>query len=302
MPNNIASELQIDDILGTVMEAFREKIPSFNLFSTGFTPELKGTDKVQVPYYPLVRDAAEVTSHNPATGYPKTSTSDTETREVVIDQNKLINLSVSDLEASRQPQLRPDILLRRKGQNLAEQILADVLGLVTAANFAEQVGPYAANAFFVDDLQDIDTKCDELEWDKNLRGLILNHAYDGNLLKDNSFHQDAYGANDAIKTATLPNVRGFDIASTRYIPDNGENLVGMAVHPSAILLGFAPVPPQRMKNVEAYQTIEDPDGSGLTLEYKEIYDADLKILHRYIECNYGRAFAEKNGIVRIVSA
>lgn len=301
MPNNIAAQLQLDEVLGFTMEALLESLPALRLFSTKFEPVHNGTDKVLVPYFPLDVNAAK--DYVQANGYQLGGTSNIEHREVEINKDKYVDLSFTDKEAARQPQLNQEHLIKMLGYNLSEQIFADILGVVTAANFQHSYGPVATNAFFTDDIQDIDTICDGLGWARSMRGMILNHAFEGNVIKDSKMHQDAYGANNAIRDARLPTVSNFQIAATGYIPGNGENLVGMAVHPSAILLGFSPIPPQgKGRDIVDYQTLTDPHGSGLTLEYKEWYDETFKRLNRVIEVNYGFNFAEQDALVRIVQA
>ena len=161
MPNNIAASLQLDEILGFTMEAFRESIPALRLFSTRFEPEFKGTDKVLVPYFPLDTNAAK--DYDQANGYQLGGNSNIQHREVTIDKDKYVDLSFTDKEAARQPQLDQEHLVRMLGYNLAEQVFADILGHITAANFANSYGPVAANAFYTDDIQDIDTICDNLK-------------------------------------------------------------------------------------------------------------------------------------------
>lgn len=300
MPNDITQELQIDEIMMFTLEGLRENLPALDLFSTKFQPTFNGTDEVQVPYFPL--DNNTVKDYDQSEGYKLGGNSKINTRPVVIDRDKYVDLSFTDKEAARQPQLDQPRLLRLLGENLSEQIFADILSGFTAQNFPEDFGPVAANSFFVDDVQDIDTICDNLGWSRSMRGMVLNHAYDGNILKDARLNQDAYGMNNAIASARLPVVSNFKIASTSKIPDNGENLVGLAVHPSALLLGFSPIPPQgKGRDIVDYHTMTDPDGSGLTLEYKEWYDENIKQLNRVLEVNYGFGRGEGDSAVRIVS-
>jgi hypothetical protein len=282
------------------MEAMRESIPALRLFSTRFEPVHNGTDTVQVPYFPLDTNSAK--DYVQANGYQLGGTSNIQTRPVTINKDKYIDLSFTDKEAARQPQLDQEHLIKMLGYNLAEQVFSDILSVVLAANFSNVYGPVAASSFFVDDIQDIDTICDDLKWPRSLRGMILNHAFEGNVLKDAKMHQDAYGPNNSIRDARLPTVSNFQIAATSHIPANGENLVGMAVHPASILVGFSPIPPQgKGRDIVDYATLTDPDGSGLTLEYKEWYNENFKRLDRVIEVNYGYAPGEADGLVRIVT-
>lgn len=82
-----------------------------------------------------------------------------------------------------------------------------------------------------------------------------------------------------------------------------ENIAGIAVHTSALLTAFAPVPPSdgvRSKLVD-YQIVTD-QSSGAVLEYTRIAYDDTKEEAQFIECHYGMAPGEKAGLKIIRSA
>ena len=300
--NNIATGLQRDGIMNGALMAFREALPALKLFGSVFdaNPQLRGTNTVLVPYHPL--NTQESKDFTYANGYQFDQGTNTESREVTINKRKYKDLSFTSEELIRQPYLDAEKKGMRAGQRLIEDVFADILSIVTAANYPAAYPATPAGAFFADDLQDLNTICDELGWPRAGRGAVLNHAYDGNVLKDSVFYQDRIGANTAIKEAMLPRVRGFDIASTAYIPDNGENLEGLAVYDSAILIGFAPIKPASDGDTIVYETLTDPDGSGMTVEYREWFDRNADTMRKTLECNYGFGVGEKDAIIRIPSA
>ena len=67
-----------------------------------------------------------------------------------------------------------------------------------------------------------------------------------------------------------------------------EDVRGIAVLPSAMLIGFAPVPPTPaiMHNMFDYQELNDPD-TGLTLQFYHFGDPDTDVEVQSIECHYG---------------
>lgn len=301
MANNIATTLQRDGIMNGAMMALREAIPALSLFATTFeaNPLLRGSNKVVVEYHPL--DTQPSKDFTYANGYVFDQDTNTASREVTINKRKYKDLSFTSEELMRQPHLNVEKKGMRAGQKLIEDVFADILGIVTAANYPALYGPVAAGAFFPDDLQDIDTIADELKWPRSGRSMMINHAYEGNLLKDAVFYKERYGENNAISESRLPRLRGFDIGTTAYIPDNGENLQGMAIYESAILLGFAPIKPAADGDTITYETLSDPDGSGLTIEFREWFDRKFDTMRRTIELNYGTGTGEEDAIIRIPS-
>ena len=301
MANNINTTLQRDALMNGALMALREGVPALNLFSTAMVSEpLLGTDKIAVAYHPLNTAASQ--DFDPAVGYGVSTSTQTDVRDVTINKRKFQDLSFTSKELMRQPNLDPEVKGLRAGQKLTEDVFGDILSQVLAANYAQQSGPFAANAFFADDIQDLDTKADELGWMRSGRGLILGHAYEGNVIKDAKVHQDAYGPNNAIRDARLPTIGNFSIAATGHIPENGENLVGLATYESAMLVGFAPISPADSSDTLIYETMTDPDGSGITIEYREWFDRTLDTKKCFLECNYGYGIGEADALIRLIKA
>jgi hypothetical protein len=72
-----------------------------------------------------------------------------------------------------------------------------------------------------------------------------------------------------------------------------EDIQGLAILPSAILVGFAPVPPTPAirQQLFDYQELRDED-SGLVLQYYHFADADTDEEVQTIECHYGYALGD----------
>lgn len=82
-----------------------------------------------------------------------------------------------------------------------------------------------------------------------------------------------------------------------------ENLAGIAAVPSAILTGFAPIPPTPAVESQLYdyRIIDDPY-SDLVLEYKHIGYGDTDEEVQAIEAHYGYGYGEENALKRIITA
>lgn len=300
MPNTISSELQRSAIMESALIALRPMAIVLGAFSTAFRNlPLEGTNKMLVPYYPL-----ETAPSKDFNGTYQFDGSNTGFREVEVNKRKYQSLSISSAERARQPQLKPEIIGMQKGQKLVQDVLADILGLFTAANYGAAVFTGLASTFDSDDVIDIAEACDTALWPELGRSLILKNTYKTPLLKDADIkNYDASGTTDPLTRAILPMLAGFGMRPTTILPGNGENLVGVACLPSCALVGFAPVPPagERLKNLVGYETMEDPD-SGLVLEYRAWGDPDSDAEKEVIEVNYGFAKGEAAAAKRLVSA
>ena len=107
-----------------------------------------------------------------------------------------------------------------------------------------------------------------------------------------------------MREGAVGRLAGFDIYDHPGMPDNGENLVGAALLPYCILTAFAPIEPAEevLHNMSAYRKYTDPDGTGLTLEYRAYGDPDSDSVKRIIEVNYGYAKGDTAQLKRITSA
>jgi hypothetical protein len=376
--NSIDADLKLDDILSGAIEGFNQVIVPVLAFATVFRDvQLKGTNIVRVPYYPLEGAASKQFSYND--GYVFDSNTGLASRPVTIDKRPYQDLSITSEEAARQPALNATKHGQRKGRKLAYDVLQDIASLITAANFPHVAFTGAASAFDSDDVVDIRTAANSLRtgptsvadgvttsgsnivssatasfdqsdvgsaisgtgipadtviagytnvttvtlsndatasatgitftmarpkipWPEMDRSLLLTPDYDGHLFKDDAV-KTAYslGSDSVIKRGQLPDLLGFGYAQTAALPDNGENLVGVATYMSALLVAFSPIAPApgvRQQLLE-YQIVEQ---DGVAIEFRHFGDAQMDTDRRTIECNYGRAVGERNALMRLISA
>lgn len=300
--NAVAAALQLDLILQSALMAFKQTLMPLAMFSTAFYDEpLQGTNIIQVPYYPIETNAS--IDFNGTYQFPNGT--DTQSKPLTINKRKYQPMSYTSDELRRQPRFDPERLGMLKGLKLAEDVLVDVLSLVTNANFGAAVFTGAAATFDVSSVIDLEATLTAAKWPLLGRGVIVKPTYMAGLKKDMNtnggiatFGRDSNGA-----VATFPNLSGFSFADSNIIPANGENLTGMAVYRSAILVGFSPIQPtpEVASRLTQYETVTDPD-TGITLEYRAWGDADTDTSKRTIEVNYGFAKGEAAALGRIVSA
>lgn len=298
--NTIASQLQLNVVLDAAMRAFKRRVlPVFAFAHTIQAVQLKGTNKIEVPYYPLATGAS--TDFSYTDGY----TSNTRTlsyKEVEVKKRKYQSITIQSDEFRRQPMVDWTKFATLMGERLAEDVVTDIFSVVTAANYVNLGWGGPAGAFDYGTMCDLRTRANQDMWPKSRRSVILDSAYDGNLFKS-TMPYNVSGLPGSMTTGESRPVAGFDTYECPIIPGNGtENIVGAAVYESAVLVAFVPIEPlpQLQATVVKYQAYSDPD-TGLTLEFRETVDGLHDTVYQTIECNYGYGVGEKAALRRITS-
>jgi ATP-dependent protease ClpP protease subunit len=303
--NTIATELKRNVIMQDVIRDFARKLIPFNAFSTKYeSVPLEGTNKVEIAFYDL--DTVASVSWNASNGYNTAADTTTDKREITVgtgatDGDRLrVDLGYTSEEIARQPYLNIRQLFQLKVEKLASDIVTDVLGIITLANYGAAAITRAPAAFNTDDVADLKLACKL--WPDVGRSLIIDSEYDTALLKDDSVkHSLNLGSDAAIREGRVgPRLMGFDYMEFPTIPANGENLKGFAVFKSAILVATAPVPP--LEEVRAagtmYDVFVDPQ-TGIGLESRRFGSNVLDSATNVAECSYGFAKGNGNALKRI---
>jgi hypothetical protein len=195
-----------------------------------------------------------------------------------------------------------DMFVEQKAFQLAKAFLQDVWSVITAANYGAAASTGVAANFDYDDVVDIGTVCDTADWPEFMRTLILKETYYGSLLKDAGISDaSAIGTTSAVQEAVIPRLAGFDVMKSTLIPANGENLVGFAANPDAILLASRVLRPEDPSGLINFDVMTDPD-TGISAAYREWTDPDNDSTKRVLEFNYGYLLGNASAIKRIVSA
>jgi len=295
------STLKRQAFLFDAMEALKRNLLAIAIFAHRFNNvKLEGTDKLVVPYFPLHATASK--DFVAANGYVFDDNGTINGREVTINKRKYQALAVTSAGASRQPHLDLKRVAMQKGAKLGEDVVADILTLVTAANYGAAVLDSAPAAFTKEDVIDIRTACNQDHWGTAERSLVLSSSYTGNVMKDAVIlDQGSYGSGNPLLEGKVPRLSGFGLIENEIMPTNGEDLVGFAALESAAIVGFSPITPEpRVLNaLNSYEAMED-DETGLVMEYREWGDPDLDMGKETIEVNYGYAFGEAAALKRIV--
>lgn len=303
----IASQLNIAEILDSALTAFlRAPVPlrGFSITANKEQRDLQRGDTMRVPYYPLVTDASEdfSSAYDFTNGVPVVSY-----KEVTVNKRKYQPIVTTSTELSRY-NYDPREIGKLKGNKLAIDMNADILSVVTAANFGAAVFTGAASTFDSDDVADIRNACKAANWPTDQPWILaLDIDYHTALEKDADIKPAySYGSTDPIREAMFGRLSGFDVMESNEIPGNSQNLVGFAATQSAILIGNAPIAPGGGRDEIANRTVEyqvaRDEATGIALEYRKWFDADADQVREVIEVNYGYALGEAAALKRLVSA
>ena len=317
--NTLDAGLQRQFILqDVVIRDFKRRIIGLDMFGTVFrNVPLEGTDVVDVPYYDLDQNASQAYAgsyDNLVTGTvsgvrPITvGWGPAKDGALGVGHARLVQaLSFSSQEIARQPYLKIAQLAALKAEKLAFDIFQDVLSCVKVANFpnllaAGNLITKSFDQFSSDDLADLKVLCKA--WPEMGRGLMLDSAYDGNLMKDPTFKSAYQIALDSVKAQgkLMPEMYGFNYMENPNIPDNGIKIRGLAFWKYAILVAFAPVPPvdEVRRAGTTWELITDEDGQA-NLEYRTYGSNSADSATHVIESNYGWAPGLKTAIKPIVT-
>jgi hypothetical protein len=302
MANTIDAGLQLDVVLDTIFTAFKRAIAPLKTFSTVFSDvPLKGSNEINVAYYPLVTTASAAF----ATTYSALAHSTaTQIRTVNVNKRMAQVISFTSAERARQPFFDPVKHGTMMAEKLVFDVMADILSVVTAANYAgSTIAASASTAFDENDVADLAQKCMEDFWPAGGRGLVLNPAFWYAVVRRPLIIQvDQHGNTTGQTEGDFARLLGFDAYGSAGVPVNGaEKIAGFAALPSAILVASAPIPPApAVRDVMAdYRMLSD--GSGLALEYRMFGNADTDTAYQSVEFNYGYAVGEGAALKRITT-
>lgn len=302
MAITINSALKRDVLLQTAMRAFKNRILPILAFANKFENQpLQGTNVITVPYISLASGAS--TDFVAGTGYTTENNQTIGVKQVTVNKRKFRMVGFTSDEWNRQPFLKQDELIAVEAEKLADDVLADVWSIITAANYAgTTLTAAAASAFDLDEVLALRRLCSEANWPLAGRSILLDSTFWENLHKDTRLGNQNYGSNGAVVEGRITGkIGGFTPYEVPLVPLNGaEKIAGFVALQSAIAFASAPITPHPVlqKTLVDYSKVTDPD-SGLTIEYRAFGNAVLDKVQEVIEVNYGYAVAEPAALKRI---
>ena len=267
-------------------------------FSSNFSPA--PADRLDTVRVPLI--GAPSASSDFAGDYTANADSTVTVVPVVLDRHKYKTVHMTARENIETALPLLENLVGSAIRQLAYDVLQDIFTEITAANYGAPVVPaFAATACDYAKIIEIREGCADVKMPPEMRSLILDDAYFSNLLADDVVAKSFILplAQPGVIEARINRIAGFDMYETTVLPDNGENLVGMAAHPSGLAVAMRYLTP--VANYDEAGAVTDPQ-TGLTFGYLRHTDTRANKVYITVECLYGFKVARADGIRRIVSA
>ncbi len=295
--NTVDADLKVETILDTFLEALVEELLALSAFSTDFSSAIVDEgDKVTVGYIPAAAAARTFA------GTYTIQASDWSKKDLLVDQHEYVSWGLSDVDLYKGSIVNLKNQTRMKAHALATKVLANILGLVTAANFPNVCFNGVSGGFDLDDVADLRTKARKAKWPKALRNLVLGADYYGNVVKGSVFQNANQAGGTGIReTGELPKIYSFTPYESESIPDNGENLEGFMNMPSAIAVAMRYLKPRRPERYIEARPVSHKE-TGITFGFRQDYDTKTGVEAYIFECNFGKALLEAEALQRLKSA
>ena len=199
----------------------------------------------------------------------------------------------SDLERTKSVINLNDLFIEPAAAVVGATMFGHLWDLVVDANFAAADELVSLAADF--DRDDVALLAERLTIDgvpKTRRSLILHPTHYGALSRDlNSV--DVAGQSRTIGENIIPRLHGFDVYESPLCDGNSQNVVGLACHPSALMIAARGVDVPSVPGLEV-QTVVIPE-LGLPVQFRRWYDANTGQLKYWMGVLYGVASCTNSG-------
>jgi len=180
MPNTLTDVTNIR-VAQSALQPFMNQLLPVRAFSTNFSPE--PAEKLDTIRVPLV--GAPSQSSDFAGDYTASADSTVTVVPVILNRHKFKTVHVTAKEASFTALPVLETLVQSAAKQLAEDVLLDVLSIITADNFGDPaISALAATSFNYQKVLAVRQACGMAKIPPSGRGLVLDSAYYTNLLAD----------------------------------------------------------------------------------------------------------------------
>ena len=297
MANNLTDVKDIK-VAQSALLPFRAALTPLRAFSTNFSPE--PADKLDTVRVPVV--GAPGLSSDFAGNYTANADSTVTVIPVQLNRHKFKTVHVTAREAAETALNVLDTLVAGAVKQLAQDVLQDIFSEITAANYGTPAIPaVAASAFDYKKVLGVREACSLAKMPITDRSLVLDGAYYTALLADAVVKSSFYApiVQPGVVEAQIRRLAGFDIHETVILPENGEQLVGFAAHPSGLAVAMRYLVP--VAQYDEAGAVTDPE-TGLTFGYLRYTETSSNRIFVTVEALYGFKAAIPDGIKRIVKS
>jgi hypothetical protein len=277
------------------------KLPFLRMFTTDFTAEAARFGETVTSH---IVTAAAAIDFDPEVGYAPSNRVQVDV-PVTLNKHKHHTYSVGVQEASSSRIDLNERLATTAAYAIGAALVSDLCGLVKTAAYATKVvSPLgeSLDGFDRKQLIRVGLALSTAKVGPFDRYALLNPSYYGSLAMDTNLMLALRQAGaDAVVSGVLPGLHGFDVAEFVDLPDNGQDLAGFACTPDALVIAtrIPDDPGQGQSNCQI--TVVTDEDSGLSLQVREWYNADLGQFRRTYTLMYGVAKGNASALVRIVT-
>ena len=295
---NTITDLKDVRISQNALLPWMETLLPLSAFSTNFSPD--AADKLDTVKVPVI--GAPYASSDYAGDYTANADSEASSVAVTLDRHKYKTVHLTAKEAATTSIPLLEKLVTTAAQQLAIDVMSDIFTSITAANFGTPAIPaISAEDFGYKTIIKIREACAAAKMPQDSRALVLDNSYFSALLADDIVAKSFITplAQQGVVEAKVNRIAGFNVFETGCVPDNGENLVGFAAHPSSLAIAMRYLTP--IANYDEAGAVTDPV-TGLTFGYLRYTDTKSNKVYITLEALYGFKVVRPAGLQRIVSA
>ena len=295
---NTITDLKDVRISQNALLPWMETLLPLSAFSTNFSPD--AADKLDTVKVPVI--GAPSASSDYAGDYTANADSEASSVAVTLDRHKYKTVHLTAKEAATTSIPLLEKLVTTAAQQLAIDVMSDIFTSITAANFGTPAIPaISAEDFGYKTIIKIREACAAAKMPQDSRALVLDNSYFSALLADDIVAKSFITplAQQGVVEAKVNRIAGFNVFETGCVPDNGENMVGFAAHPSSLAIAMRYLTP--IANYDEAGAVTDPV-TGLTFGYLRYTDTKSNKVYITLEALYGFKVVRPAGLQRIVSA
>lgn len=297
MPGNVIGAAPGDLIARRILDTLLEEFGFLRKISVDFSPEMANFNQQIVTKIPNPMTAG---SYNTSTGYDPQDTEQVDV-ELTIDQHKHVTYAFNDQERSSHSVDLIERYARNGAHAIGLAMMNDLLAKVTTANFPTEY-EQPAEAFDRADVQAVRKKLNLRKVPLIGRFMLLNSNLAENLSKESVLVANPGSPSDAVRTGQLGMIEGFETMEYAFLPDNGENLAGIAGLAEGLIMATRlPTMPKQEVLGGLVKTITEPN-TGLSIQLRQWYDFRLGKEFRTYTLMFGTAVGNPECLERIVTS
>ncbi len=206
---------------------------------------------------------------------------------VYLDQNHLVPVDITDLQALNQSPARAEIYAIQAASALVNRVFAKITSIITSTNFGAIVTTLAAASWNITTVRKMRLTLEQRDASADMRSFFCPVEIEDALLGDTGINAAyAYGNAEAIQEGKVPKLLGMQLYALNQIPVNGISLVAWAMHRDAIAVAMRLKRPQAPDDLLAYHELVDPR-SGFSFTYRRHYSRASGKHHINLEALFG---------------